>query len=177
MRVLSELNEGGHVAGVEASLKHYRREAARMREGEVPLSELIISRRVRSDLLSYKVLNLTAAALMRERAVSAVTPPGRKVRFAVVGRGRSQPEDRVRMRFEILSKRDSVLGERGDCEYYLGLASRAIFSILSPFGVSMADLQMGVLAQTRLDNWTGGSASGRFNTYPESSSPSVLSGV
>ena len=177
MRVLSEINERGHVAGVEASLRYYRREAVRMREGVVPRSELIISRRVRSDLLSYKVLNLTAAALMRERKVSAVTPPGRKVRFAVVGRGRSQPEDRVRMRFEILSKRDSVLSERGDCEYYLGLASRAIFSILSPFGVSMADLQMGFLAQTRLDNWTGGSASGRFNTCPESSSPSVLSGV
>ena len=148
-----------------------------MREGEVPLSELIISRRVRSDLLSYKVLNLTAAALMREGLVSAATPPGRKIRFAVVGRSRPQPEDRVRMRFEILSKRESVRGQRGDCEYYLGLASRAIFSILSPFGVSMDDLQMGLLAQTRLDNWTRGSASESFHTYPESPSPSMLSGV
>lgn len=177
MRVLSELNERGHVAGVEASLRHYRREAVRMREGAVPLSELIISRRVRSDLLSYKVLNLTAAALMREGLVSAATPPGRKIRFAVVGRSRAQPEDRVRMRFEILSKRESVRGQRGDCDYYLGLASRAIFSILSPFGVSMDDLEMGLLAQTRLDNWTRGGASESFHTYPESPSPSILSGV
>ena len=169
MRVLSELSERGHVEGVEASLRHYRTEVVRMREGEVPLSELIISRRVRSELMSYKVLNLTAAALMREGKVSAVTPPGRKIRFAVVGRKRSRPEDRVRMRFEILSRRVSVQGERGDCEYYLGLASRAIFSILAPFGVSMDDLETGLFAQTRLDNWAGVSG-------PESTVSSILSG-
>ena len=115
------------------------------------MSDLIISRRVRSELQDYKVLNLTAAALMREKKVSSTTPPGRKVRFAVVGRERALPHDRVRMRFEILSRRESAKGERGDPEYYLGLASRAIFSILSPFGVSMDDLQTDSLKQVRLD--------------------------
>ena len=151
MRVLSELNGRGHVKGVETSLRYYREEVSRMREGSVPLSDLIISRRVRSELEDYKVLNLTAAALMREKMVSSTTPPGRKVRFAVVGRERALPHDRVRMRFEILSRRESARGERGDPEYYLGMASRAIFSILSPFGVSMDDLQTGSLKQVRLD--------------------------
>ena len=81
-----------------------------MRGGSVPLSDLIISRRVRSELEDYKVLNLTAAALMREKMVSSTTPPGRKVRFAVVGRERALPHDRVRMRFEILSRRESARG-------------------------------------------------------------------
>ena len=170
MRILSELGERERVEGIEASLRHYRREVVRMRKGDVPLSELIISRRVRSELMSYKVLNLTAAALMREEEVSAVTPPGRKIRFAVVGRKRSRPEDRVRMRFEILSMRESVKGERGDCEYYLGLASRAIFSILSPFGVSMDDLQTGLAVQTRLDDWTR-------DCEPSNPAPSILSGA
>ena len=97
------------------------------------------------------MLNLTAAALMREKKVSSTTPPGRKVRFAVVGRERALPHDRVRMRFEILSRRECAKGERGDPEYYLGLASRAIFSILSPFGVSMDDLQTDSLKQVGLN--------------------------
>ena len=122
-----------------------------MRAGSVPLSDLIISRRVRTDLQDYKVLNLTAAALMREALVSSVTPPGRKISFAVVGRERSLPQDRIRMRFEILSRRESIRGERGDQGFYLGLASRAVFSILSPFGVSMDDLQTDTLKQIRLD--------------------------
>ena len=151
MRVLSELNERGYVEGVEESLRHYRRELSRMREGSVPLSDLIVSRRVRSELRDYKVLNLTAAALMREKMISSATPPGRKIRFAVVGRKRAVPQDRVRMRFEILSGRESTREERGDSEYYLGLASRAIFSILSPFGVSMDDLQTDLYKQARLD--------------------------
>ena len=151
MRVLSELNERGYVKGVEASMRYYRRELSRMRAGSVPLSDLIISRRVRTDLQDYKVLNLTAAALMREALVSSVTPPGRKISFAVVGRERSLPQDRIRMRFEILSRRESIRGERGDQGFYLGLASRAVFSILSPFGVSMDDLQTDTLKQIRLD--------------------------
>ena len=58
----------------------------------MPLSDLIISRRVSNGLHDYRVLNLTVAALMREEIFTSVTPPGRKVRFVVVGREREIPK-------------------------------------------------------------------------------------
>ncbi len=153
MRMLSEINERGYREGVIISIEHYREEMIRMKKGLVPLSDLIISRRVSNVLQDYRVLNLTAAALMREAALKSVTPPGRKVRFAVVGRKRRRPQDRVRMCAEIIAKSPSIQGESGDIVYYIGLASRAVFSILAPFGVSMDDLQDNGSTQTQIDAW------------------------
>ncbi|MEC8721311.1 MAG: hypothetical protein VXX50_02650, partial [Candidatus Thermoplasmatota archaeon] len=147
------INEKGYEEGVRVSIEHYQKEIIRMKEGLVPLSDLIISRRVNNELNDYQVLNLTVAALMREESLASVTPPGRKVRFVVVGRKRKIPEDRVRICTEIDRKSPSIEGEIGDSVYYIGLASRAVFSILAPFGVSMDELQNSGRKQTRLDSW------------------------
>ena len=154
MRILSEINEKGYEEGVRASIEYYQEEIIRMKEGLVPLSDLIISRRVSNGLHDYRVLNLTVAALMREEIFTSVTPPGRKVRFVVVGREREIPQDRVRICTEITRKSPSIEGESGDSVYYTDLATRAVFSILAPFGVSMDELQNNGSKQTRLDSWS-----------------------
>ena len=154
MRILSEINEKGYEEGVRVSIEHYQKEIIRMKQGLVPLSDLIISRRINNELNDYRVLNLTAAALMREERFTSVTPPGRKIRFVVVGIKRKIPQDRVRICTEIDRKSPSIEGESGDSAYYTGLASRAVFSILAPFGVSMDELQNSGSKQTRLDSWS-----------------------
>ena len=131
----------------------FRSRIGELRTGQVPLSKLVVSRRVRRRAGEHRVLNLTASALLRGESIGQSNPPGRKVRFVVVDRSRPVPEDRVRMGSEVFSRSPSVTGQRGEVQYYEALALRAASSLLSPFGLSEERLSRGGSVQTSLEDW------------------------
>ncbi|MAF93707.1 hypothetical protein CMO85_03470 [Candidatus Woesearchaeota archaeon] len=134
-------------------LVHYRRELQRLSAGDVPLSDLVITRRTSKDLGQYRVKNLTYAALMRAHERGYAVPPGGKVRFAVVDSGSSEPMQRVLLAEELEVAKDSITG----CTLHYGeLAERAIWALLAPFGwtterIRNLGLQPSLLDFTRPD--------------------------
>ena len=138
--ILEELRTGPPKEATKRSMKLFHQEITKLKKGKIPLSELILGRRVRKKAGEHKVLNLTAAALLRELDLGQNTYPGRKIRFAVVGQGRRNPPDRIRMSSEIKSGKQSIVGQRGDISYYEALALRAASALLSPFGLSEEEL-------------------------------------
>ena len=153
--ILEELRKGPPKEGTKRSMKFFHEEISKLKKGKIPLSKLILGRRVRNKAGEHKVLNLTAAALLRELDLGQNTYPGRKIRFAVVGQGRKNPSDRIRMASEIKTGKHSILGQKGDIIYYEALALRAASALLSPFGLSEEELASGGSVQTTLDMWSG----------------------
>lgn len=153
--ILEELREGPPKEATKRSMKFFHQEITKLKKGKIPLSELILGRRVRNKAGEHKVLNLTAAALLRELGLGQNTYPGRKIRFAVVGQGRRNSPDRIRMSSEIKSGKQAIVGQRGDINYYEALALRATSALLSPFGLSEEELASGGSVQTTLDLWSG----------------------
>ncbi len=151
--ILEELREGAPEDAVRRCISLFRSRIGDLRTGQVPLSKLVVSRRVRRRAGEHRVLNLTASALLRGESIGQSNPPGRKVRFVVVDRSRSVPEDRVRMGSEVFSRSPSVIGQRGEVQYYEALALRAASSLLSPFGLSEERLSRGGSVQTSLEDW------------------------
>ena len=125
-------------------------------KGEVPLTDLVISRRVRKRPEEYRVSNLTLAALLRGRLLDQEDPLGRKTHFVVVNGSREEPVERVRLRSEIDSSCSSSAINRDGIEFYKALALRASLSILSPFGITEDILLNGGLVQTTIDEWSAG---------------------
>lgn len=151
--VLEKLREGFPKKGVRKSIDIFHQEILRLRNNEIPISELIIARRVQYNIGENKVLNLTAAALLREAKIGDKTFPGQKIRFVVVGKDRKNPSDRIRLKSEIELENSSILGQKPDFEYYHTLALRATFALLSPFGISEDDILSRGCVQTTLDTW------------------------
>ncbi|HIM92586.1 MAG TPA: hypothetical protein EYM62_01455 [Candidatus Poseidoniales archaeon] len=134
-------------------VEHLHYELARLRGGKVPLADLVVGRRVRNEVGTHRVLNLTAAALLRERSLGQRTPPGRKVRFAVVGWERPDAADRIRMESEVEARTPPTSGQSGDCDFYEPLAIRAATALLAPFGWSEDGIRGGRSVQTSLTMW------------------------
>ncbi|MED5306705.1 MAG: DNA polymerase domain-containing protein, partial [Candidatus Thermoplasmatota archaeon] len=122
--------------------------------GEVPLTDLVISRRVRKRPEEYRVSNLTLAALLRGKLLGQEDLLGRKTHFVVVNGSRGEPVDRIRLRSEINSNCSSSAINRDGIEFYKALALRASLSILSPFGITEDILLNGGLVQTTIDEWS-----------------------
>jgi len=122
--------------------------------GEVPLTDLVISRRVRKRPEEYRVSNLTLAALLRGKLLGQEDLLGRKTHFVVVNGSRGEPVDRIRLRSEISSSCSSSAINRDGIEFYKALALRASLSILSPFGITEDILLNGGLVQTTIDEWS-----------------------
>ena len=162
--VLEKLREGFPKKGVRKCIDIFHQEIFRLRNNEIPLSELIIARRVRYNIGENKVLNLTAAALLREAQIGDKTFPGQKIRFLVVGKDRKSPLDRIRLESEIKLEKSSILWQKPDFEYYHNLALRATFALLSPFGISEEDIILRGCVQTTLDTWLSNSTSRRLGT-------------
>lgn len=136
-RGLELLAEGDRIDGrpspttQRAVLRHLRSELRRLTVGEVPLVDLVITRRTTQDLANYRVKNLTYAALMRAHERGHVVPPGGKVRYTVVDRSSAEPLERVRLAEELNTSKTSLTG----CNvHYAELAERAIWALLAPFG-------------------------------------------
>ena len=136
------------------SIRAYLRNLDEMKKGEVPLSDLVVRRRVKKIVADYKVQNLTFSALMRGHLMGQENPPGRKIGFVVVNKRRSMPSERVRLESEVNSNPEPLKGIRGDFHFYEALARRASCSILSPFGVSEDTLSSRGRIQTTLDEWS-----------------------
>ncbi len=102
--------------------------------GEIPLSDLIVGRRIRKELGDQRVTTITTAALSRAAALGHAAPAGRKIHFAVVAWRANDLSERVRLAAEIRLGADSVSGMKGDVGFYEPLARRAVWAILSPFG-------------------------------------------
>lgn len=124
--------------------------------GEVPLADLVISRRVRKRPEEYRVSNLTLAALLRGKLLGQEDLLGRKTHFVVVNRSRREPVDRIKLRSEINPNCSSSAINRDGIEFYKALALRASLSILSPFGITEDILLNGGLVQTTIDEWSAG---------------------
>jgi len=122
--------------------------------GEVPLEDLVISRRVRKRPEEYRVSNLTLAALLRGRLLGREDPLGRKTHFVVVKGSRGSLVERVRLRSEIDSNCSSSIISRDGVEFYKALALRASLSILSPFDITEDILLNKGLVQTTIDDWS-----------------------
>ena len=122
--------------------------------GEVPLADLVISRRVRKRPEEYRVSNLTLAALLRGKLLGQEDLLGRKTHFVVVNGSRGEPVDRIKLRSEINPNCSSSAINRDGIEFYKALALRASLSILSPFGITEDILLNGGLVQTTIDEWS-----------------------
>ena len=172
--ILEELRTSSPDQSLDRAVDAYRDQVRRLRNGGVPLSKLVISRRVRHRVGEHKVMNLTSASLLREKSLGQLTPPGRKIHFAVVGRDRPNPQDRVRMRSEIASCSQSVKGQKADLEYYEALALRAASALISPFGVSEAELESWGSSQATLGMWPAAAKSSRVGCETEESGAEVI---
>ena len=116
----------------------YRSELQRLRSGQVPLSALVITRRVSSTLDDYRVKNLTYAALVRAHQQGLHVPPGGKIRYAVLNSSAREPLERVLLAEELPSEKSVV----GCYQHYQQLAERAVWALLAPFGWTTERLRM-----------------------------------
>ena len=151
--MLEDLANDPFGIGPEIAAQRLVAEISLMKRGEIPLEQLIVARRVRYEAGNHRVMNLTAGALLRSKELKQITPPGRKIHFAVTGWNRKNPVDRVRLKSEIEFSTDSISGEKGDTEFYTRLAVRAATAILSPFGWSEELLANDSMRQSSLDSW------------------------
>ncbi len=119
-------------------LNHYRCELQRLKRGEIPLSELVVTRRTSRALTDYRVKNVTYAALMRANERGYEVPAGGKVRYVVVNRTAEAVLERVVLAEEL----DGMAqGARACVEHYAELAERAIWALLAPFGWTTEQLR------------------------------------
>ena len=151
--ILEHMRSDSPEEALANSIRAYLRNLDQMKNGEVPLGDLVVRRRVKKVVADYKVKNLTFSALMRGNLMGQQNPPGRKIGFVVVNKRRSMPLERVRLESEVNSNPELLKGIRGDFHFYEALARRASCSILSPFGVSEDTLSSGGRIQTTLDDW------------------------
>ena len=133
------------------SMLHER--IADLRRGAVPLQDLIIARRVNRSIEDSKVVNLTTSALLRARWLSREIPPGHRVRFAVIGKSRIAPIDRIRLDSEIESSSNIIICLNGDPEHYVPIALRSISAILSAFGWDENQVSSGTSRIPVLSDW------------------------
>tara|TARA_B100000683_G_scaffold89307_1_gene88161 strand:+ start:10115 stop:12607 length:2493 start_codon:yes stop_codon:yes gene_type:complete len=134
-----ERNDGIPSFGTQrAVLQHYRRELQRLSKGEIPLRELVITRRTSRSLGDYRVKNVTYAALMRANERGYEIPAGGKVRYVVMDRESDALLDRVVLAEELDAFK---VGVHACVDHYAELAERAIWAILAPFGWTTAQLQ------------------------------------
>ena len=85
--------------------------------------------------------------MIRARRLGQNIPPGRKVHFVATKPSPGVPESRV----ILLEELSENLGIRIDSEYYEGLAVRAIWAILGPFGWSDEEIKQGRRKYTLFD--------------------------
>jgi DNA polymerase elongation subunit (family B) len=134
---LELLAEGERIDGIPSHQvqrsvwRHYRAELRRLNRGEVPLSDLIITRRTSRGLEDYRVRNLTYAALLRAHERGYKIPPGGKVRYVVLNRSSEHLLERVMLAEEV----ERYVGPGAGCPTHYGeLAERAVWALLAPFG-------------------------------------------
>ncbi len=123
------------VALLPQLLEQVARQIDRLRAGQVPMRDLVLTYRLSRDPQEY-VMNTLNAIVARELAGRGVTlEPGESVRYVITDYRAAVPSDRARAS-EFL---DGSWGY--DVERYTELVLRAVETILSPMGVNARTLQ------------------------------------
>ncbi len=108
--------------------------AERLRAGDWPWTELVITRRTTAAVDDYAVFTDTVSALYQSRAIGRLLAPGEKARYVVLDRRSRSWRNRVRLAATMQGD------ERYDVGAYLDLLAREVETLLAPFGVTRADL-------------------------------------
>ena len=156
-RALDLLGEDPGVGAQREVVAMLHRELGRLRAGDIPLTDLIVARRVTRERGDFKVATLTLAAIERAAMLGRRIAPGHKARFAVIWKDDPRITRRVRLAAEIDAGTTACEGPgaRGDASFYTPLAVRAIHAILVAFGWEEVDIVMPPDAprQRRLNEW------------------------
>ncbi|MGI0068520.1 MAG: hypothetical protein ACREB9_08995, partial [Thermoplasmata archaeon] len=119
---------------IPRALARADRFAERLREGDWPRTDLVITRRTTATADDYAVFTETVSALYQSRAIGRPLAPGEKVRYVVLDRRSRSWRDRVRLAGTMPGD------ERYDVDAYLELLAREVETLLAPFGVTRAGL-------------------------------------
>jgi DNA polymerase elongation subunit (family B) len=108
--------------------------AARLRAGDWPRLELLLTHRLSQPAREYVVFTDTVAALRQLSALGLSREPGEYVRYVVVDRAQRAWSERVR----VAERLDDATPY--DAEAYLELLARAAETLLAPVGVRREEL-------------------------------------
>ena len=114
---------------------------------KISADDLVITKRVSKTIEEFRVNTDTKCALMRAKDLGQDITPGRKVSFVVTKSESNLPKTRVILAEE-LGFVETVIP---NLSYYTGLAKRAIWAILGPFGWSDEEILSGRKVTTLLD--------------------------
>nr|AIF05993.1 putative DNA-directed DNA polymerase type II (DPA, polB1) [uncultured marine group II/III euryarchaeote KM3_18_D06] len=130
-----------------------------LRGGEIPLTDLVVARRIRREFGDHRVETIGVAALARAALLGRRIAPGNKAKFVVISWRNPTLAERVRLKSEIDAEIDTTHNTSGDPSFYEPLAERAVWAILSPFGWDEEGITRGSLAPLTLDSFVGKSSS------------------
>jgi DNA polymerase elongation subunit (family B) len=140
-------------------IKHLHSQLSLLRSGRIPLSELVVARRIRREFGDHRVETIGVAALARAALLGRRIPPGNKAKFAVVSWRNPNLAERVRLKSEIDVGVESTLNVFGDPSFYEPLAERAVWAILSPFGWDEEGIRRGSRQPLTLESFAVKSSS------------------
>ncbi len=107
----------------------------KLREGSVPLDDLIIKRSVSQELSEYRQFNDSVAALRQLHSEGFEVPPGKSVEYVICDSSSKKAWERVK----VASFLDG--SETYDAERYVEFVLRATSELLSPFDYSFESLK------------------------------------
>ena len=122
-------------------------ELKKLYSNNLDYTDLIITKRVTKQIQDFSVSTRTQIALIRARRLGNTILPGRKVRYIATKPVSRSPESKVVLPEELGLGRHVNL----DCEYYEGLAVRAMWAILGPFGWTDEEIAKGTKKYTLFD--------------------------
>ncbi len=118
-----------------------------LNRNKIPMRDLVITKRVSKRIEDFKVNTETKCALLRAKALGQKIPPGRKVNFVVTKGNSNSLKSRVLLAEELSFYQNVV----PNIPHYTGLAKRAIWAILGPFGWSDEEILSGKKFTTLFD--------------------------
>jgi len=101
---------------------------SRLRNGEIPLMKLVLTKRVSKLPEEYVHSNHSTAAIRQLESMGFRVPPGKSVTFVILDGQSKDPWKRVRVK-ELMEGDESY-----DAESYVRLAARATAELIAPFG-------------------------------------------
>jgi len=141
--MLEELAKAGDARAflerIPRALDVLRAAAVALREGLVPVHDLVLTKSVTREVEEYSVFTNVVAALKQLKMRGFDVHPGEYVRFVILKQSSRDPEAKVRVA-EFLQG-----DERPDVEEYLKLLARSAETLFAPFGYTeekvLADLR------------------------------------
>jgi DNA polymerase elongation subunit (family B) len=130
--ILEEMSKAGNATEFHERLPRaldiLRGAARALREGLVPIHDLVLTKSVTREIEEYSVFTNVVAALKQMEARGYAVHPGESIRFAITRQSSRDPEAKVRVA-EFLRG-----DERPDVQEYLKLLARSGETLFAPFG-------------------------------------------